>query len=191
MSRPQPPKPAKLVIGLFTKHKALFEPVVTNLSERFGEIDTISRWFSFSYTDYYEKEMGAPLFRRMISFKRLIPQEALAAIKLSTNEIEAVYGQDGKRQINIDPGYLLLERFVLATGKNYTHRIFIGSGIYADLTLIYSKGDFRTLPWTYPDYASQDIMGFLTNVRKKYNIDLKNEGELKVESGEIVGHEVY
>jgi hypothetical protein len=174
MSHPQAPSPAKLVIGLFTKEKALFPPLAGELSDRFGDIDMISRWFSFDYTPYYEPEMGAPLYRRMMVFKQLIEQEDLSGIKRVTNEIEKGHAAEGKRQINIDPGYLLLERFVLATGKNFTHRIYIGQGIYADLTLIYTKGNFQTLPWTYPDYASGNMIGFLREVRKKYTIDLRS-----------------
>lgn len=176
MSQPQPPQPAKLVIGLFTNQKELFEPAAAALSDRFGDADIVSNWFSFAYTDYYEPEMGAPLYRRMMAFKPLVAQDALPDIKLATNELEKGYEKDGKRRINIDPGYLLLERFVLATGKNFTHRIYIGGGIYADLTLIYTRGAFQALPWTYPDYAGNDIMAFLKKVRKKYTIDLKNRG---------------
>ena len=77
--------------------------------------------------------------------------------------------------INIDPGYLLMERFVLATGKNYSHRIYIGQNIYADLTLTYEKGHFKTLPWTYPDYAGEPIQSFLNKVRKRYAVDIKRE----------------
>jgi hypothetical protein len=116
--------------------------------------------------------MGTPLFRRMLAFKRLIKQSALANIKLFTNDLEGEYSIHGRRRVNIDPGYLLHERFVLATGKNYSHRIYIGSKIYADLTLIYQKGHFNKMPWTYPDYASENVMTFLEWVRKKYVIDL-------------------
>ena len=75
--------------------------------------------------------------------------------------------------MNIDPGYLLLERFVLATGKNFTHRIYLGGGIYADLTLIYTRGDFQALPWTYPDYADPRMIRHLNQIRHRYTIDLK------------------
>jgi hypothetical protein len=173
MSHPQSPSPAKLVIGLFTKEKDLFPPVASELAEHFGTIDMISRWFPFDYTSYYEPEMGTPLFRRMVVFKQLIEQESLPGIKRATNEIETGYASGNKRQVNIDPGYLLHERFVLATGKNFTHRIYLSQGIYADLTLIYTKGNFQTLPWTYPDYADAIMIGFLKEVRKKYTIDLK------------------
>jgi hypothetical protein len=173
MSQPHPPQPAKLVIGLFTSEKSLLEPIAEILENRFGPIDQISRWFPFDFTNYYETEMGGPLFRRLITFKPLIPQESLPEVKRFTNGIEQKYVMENRRRVNIDPGYLLLERFVLATGKNFTHRIYMSQGIYADLTLIYTKGDFQTLPWTYPDYAGEDIRGFLRMVRKKYTIDLK------------------
>lgn len=173
MSHPHPPSPAKLVIGLFMKEKDLFLPVASELADRYGAIDMISRWFPFDYTTYYEPEMGGPLHRRMVVFKQLIEQGDLSGIKRATNEIEKGHVSGTRRRVNIDPGYLLHERFVLATGKNFTHRIYLDHGIYADLTLIFTRGDFQTLPWTYPDYAGDDMIGFLREVRKKYTIDLK------------------
>lgn len=175
MSLPQTPKPAKLVIGLFMKDKGLIEPLATELTNRFGPVDTVSCWLVFDFTSYYAREMGTPLFRRMFSFKNLIRQSDLAAIKLITNEIEKTYAVDNKRRVNIDPGYMLQERFVLATGKNFSHRIYIGQGIYADLTLIYQKGAFQTLPWTYPDYADETMHKYLLQVRHRYVLNLKQE----------------
>ena len=173
MSQTQPPKPAKLVIGFFLKEKSLIVPVAKDLTEKFGPVDMVSAWFPFDFTTYYESEMGAPLFRRILVFETLIEQSALAEIKLITNDLELEYSKDSKRMVNLDPGYMLRERFVLATGKNYSHRIYIGKCIYADLTLIYTKGQFQTLPWTYPDYAEQNMLAYLERVRKKYLIDLK------------------
>ena len=127
-----------------------------------------------------ESGIARPLFgglcaRRCLVIERLIDQLELAAIKLATNRLEQSYSQNYRRRVNIDPGYLLYERFVLASGKNFSHRIYIGRCIYADLTLIYRKGAFETLPWTYPDYADQPIRDFLERVRKKYAIDLKQK----------------
>ena len=149
MSFPQPPKPAKLVVGFFTKDKNIIKPLVTDLSENFGSIDIVSAWFPFDYTKYYDREMGAPLSRRVLSFRSLIEQNSLAKIKRITNDIEMKHSVSDRRLVNIDPGYMVHERFVLATGKNYTHRIYLEKGIYADLTLIYQKGGFQSLPWTY------------------------------------------
>ena len=173
MSLPQEPKPAKLVIGLLMKDSLLFEPLAAELAALFGSPDMVSSWMSFDYTAYYEAELGYPLCRRLLTFETLIDQQELAAIKLSTNRLEQAYSRNRRRRVNIDPGYLLYERFVLASGKNFAHRIYIGHCIYADLTLIYRKGAFETLPWTYPDYGDQPIRSFLEQVRKKYAVDLK------------------
>ncbi|MGE0083044.1 MAG: DUF4416 family protein [Desulfococcaceae bacterium] len=173
MSTPRPPQPAKLVIGLFMQDKDLFKPVGEELSAKFGPPDMISPWLDFDYTDYYAREMGDSLFRRMLSFRELIGQDHLPDIKWFAYELEKKYMQDGSRRVNIDPGYLLPERFVLATGKNFTHRIYIGREVYADLTLIYTKGNFQTLPWTYPDYADEKMLDFLRQVRNRYIYEMK------------------
>jgi hypothetical protein len=173
MSHPQPAKPAKLVIGLLLNNKDLLPGVAHDLERVYGEIDLISPWMDFNYTDYYAPEMGKSLYRRLLVFKELIAQLDLARIKLHTNEIELKYADEGRRCVNIDPGYLLYERFVLATGKNYSHRIHIGHGIYADLTLIYQHGAYQPLPWTYPDYADAIMGEFLMQVRQKYSADIK------------------
>ena len=179
MSIPQQAKPAKLVIGLFVNQKHLLEKLADELSSRFGAIDVISAWMAFDFTSYYEKEMGAPLFRRMFAFEKLIQQNDLAAIKLATNHIEQEYSQNGKRRVNIDPGYMLHERFVLASGKNFSHRIYLDQGIYADLTLLYSNGSFQILPWTYPDYADRAMFTILEQIRAKYILDLKTRSNAR------------
>jgi hypothetical protein len=172
MSQPNPPQPAKLVIGVFTNDKNLLPPVLESLTKQFGDVDLISPWIAFDYTRYYEREMGPDLVRRMMAFKPLIDQNDLSSIKLASNAIEAECTINARRNINIDPGYMLRERFVLATGKNFAHRIYIGNRIYADLTLIFQKGAFQFLPWTYPDYKDPKMQTFLYQVRNKYIKDI-------------------
>ena len=181
MSIPKDPDPAKLVVGCIMNDKACIEKLFPLLEEMFGPVDMISRWLGFAFTDYYYKEMGSPLFRKVFAFKNLIAQEELALIKEKTNELETRFMISGKRAVNIDPGYLVSSRFILATGKEYSHRIYIGRKIYADLTLMYSKKEgFKTLDWTYPDYASQSMILFLSKVRDKYLLDLKaGKGKIK------------
>ncbi len=186
MSIPKEPDPAKLVISLFMNSKDIFKSALIELEALFGNVDMVSSWFNFDFTDYYYAEMGSPLFRKVVVFKELIHQSDLANIKEKTNLLEtrwATYnGTDDtlndrtlslKRALNIDPGYLLLSRFILATGKDYSHRIYIGRGIYADLTLMYKKGGFKPLEWTYPDYASLEMCSFLEQVRTQYANDLR------------------
>jgi hypothetical protein len=168
MSIPQRPNPAKLIVGLFLKERELITGVAESLAAYFGQSDVVSPWLSFHHTDYYDREMGQPLSRRFFSFADLIEQDRLADIKLLTNRIEQDFMVGGNRRVNIDPGYLLAERFVLASGKNYAHRIYLRDGIYADLTLTYHGGKFCPLHWTYPDYTETGVLTFLGSVRKKY-----------------------
>ena len=114
MSQPAPPRPAKLVISLFLQDKDLIAPVVEDLRSLWGDLDQVSAWIPFDFTSYYASEMGEPLFRRVMTFEGLIQQSTLASIKQETNTIEAAYARAGRRRVNIDPGYLLAERFVLA-----------------------------------------------------------------------------
>ncbi len=165
--------PAKLVVGVFLKRRALLEPVAEALTVRFGALDLVGPWFNFDFTCYYRAEFGEPLYRRMLAFRDPVDQGGLAAVKEATNAIEVRFAQGGLRRVNIDPGYLVRERFVLASGKNFTHRIYLDSGIYADLTLVYRKGDFQPLPWTYPDYTRPEMLAFLHRVRRKYIADLR------------------
>lgn len=142
------------------------------LSEELGYIDYISEVMPFDYTDYYCAEMGDTLVRRFVSFDNLADPGDLPRVKLCTNKIEAVLAREGKRRVNIDPGYISEAHLILATGKKYTHRPYIGDGIYADVTLIYRDRTFHPLEWTYPDYAGNVIVEMLIRMRKKYLIQL-------------------
>jgi len=173
MSKLKKPKPAKLIMSIIFKEKEILNAVMQELSSIFGQIDFASEILPFNFTDYYCKEMGKPLKRQFISFLKLIPPETLPEIKHETNKVELKYSKEEKRQANIDPGYITAERLVLATGKNFTHRIYLKDGVYADLTLIYQNKDFRPLSWTYPDYASPGIREIFKQIREKYLSQLK------------------
>ncbi len=153
---------------MFSPERECLREVIGVLQERFGSLDAISEEFFFDKSRYYEPEMGWPLFRRLLSFEVLVRPEALADIKLQTNALEQRSLRGTGRLVNIDPGYLTAERLILATGKNYVHRVYLGLGIYADLTLIYRRGSYRPLPWTYPDYAEPEVIGFLNAARGRY-----------------------
>jgi hypothetical protein len=175
MSILQTPSPAKLVCSIFSQQERLISRVADALSSAYGPADFESPVMPFDQTSYYESEFGNSLKRIFISFTELVFQDALAEIKHATNKLEQEFCTEGKRQVNIDPGILTAERLVLATGKNYSHRIYLGRGVYADLTFIYRKGSFRPLPWTYPDYDSQEVIEFWNGVRKSYLKGLRIE----------------
>ncbi|MBU2490343.1 MAG: DUF4416 family protein [Proteobacteria bacterium] len=171
MSVPRIPVPAKLVVGALMLDQGLFPDVAKRLVDEFGPVDMASPWFPFLHTGYYESEFGGPLFRRFLAFAEPVEQDALARVKLAANRLEDVYGENGCRRVNLDPGILTAERFVLATGKNFTHRIYLTNGIFADLTLVFGKGTYQPLAWTYPDYREENLIAFLLQVRMKYMAD--------------------
>ena len=173
MSTPKETDDVKLVASLFSPEEKILEEVIPELQAMFGTADWVSPPLFFDRTRYYEKEMGWPLHRRFLSFKPLIRPEAIADIKLQTNALEERYLQEGRRRVNIDPGYIALERLVLATGKNYTHRIYLSKGIYADLTLVFHQGGFQTLAWTYRDYADPVVISYFNDIREQYKNQLR------------------
>ncbi len=177
MSQLRPPQPVKLVMSLlFSKEKDL-AATLERIDRRFGPIDFLSEMFPFDFTAYYEREMGKKLQRKMVGLGPLISPEDLVSVKVWTDEEERRnLKPQGGRRVNIDPGYLAPSKFILATGKDYSHRIYLGEGIYGDLTLLFQNGTFAPLPWTYPDYRSNPLMEVLRLLRKRYLWQLKSPG---------------
>ena len=168
MSLPHASVHVKFISSLFSPEKEFMDQVIKQLEDICGPVDWVSPELFFDRTRYYAGEMGWPLHRRFISFKNLAPPDRLVQLKHKTNGLEQQTVTGEKRKINIDPGYVSPERLILATGKNFTHRVYLSQGIYADLTLIFQKGCFSPLPWTYPDYADPAIIELFNQVRKHY-----------------------
>jgi hypothetical protein len=173
LSKPREPEPVKLFVSVLAGDAGLLQAVIRELAERHGDPDYVSEIFPFAYTNYYADEMGPSLVRRFVAFGGLIRPEELPAIKLETNALEGRLSEGGARQVNVDPGYVAKQHFILATGKGFSHRPYIGQGIYADLTLVYRKETYRPLEWTYPDYRSEQTVGMLNKLRRRYMIQLK------------------
>ena len=174
MSKPREPDPVKLFVSVIAADRGRMAEVIGELAGAFGQPDFVSEVLPFEYTDYYTAEMGTGLVRRFVTFERLIGPEELPAVKLCTNALEERFSEGGARRVNIDPGYLARQHFILATGKGYSHRPYIGRGIYADLTLEYRRETYRPFEWTYPDYRAPETLEMLNGLRKRYVIQLKN-----------------
>jgi hypothetical protein len=176
MALPKPFAPVKLVSGVIFGDESLYDRAKTLLVEAFGPTDLESPAFDFDFTDYYEKEMGPGLRRRFMSFAKLTGPEKLAPIKIETNGFEdklrAEAGQ-GLRAVNIDPGYLTASALIMATAKDFSHRIPLAVGIYAHLELLFTKTDARFLEWTYPDMRRDGCKRFFLDVRRTYLTQLK------------------
>jgi Domain of unknown function (DUF4416) len=147
--------------------------VEKELADFLGPIQDRSATKPFIHSDYYEKEMSKNLSRHFLLFGSLASREQLPEVKLRTNEIEIRHARQGNRTVNIDPGYIALEHIVLATTKGFAHRLYLGNGIYGDLTLMFENGSYRSLPWTYPDYRSEEMIALCHGWRQRYKESLR------------------
>jgi hypothetical protein len=178
MSTPCRPLPAKLIMSVLAAKWDRFWPEVkSTLEQKFGKSDYESEYIPFTETSYYDSELGKPIFRKILAFERLLEQNRLPEIKLATNTLEEAYSREGKRLFNLDPGFITHERLVLATGKNFTHRVYLDQGIWADLTLIYTRGGWQDMPWTFPDYSAQKTKIHLRGIRDIYSRQIKEMPE--------------
>lgn len=173
MGQAREPWPVKLVVPMFSGDGVLLDEASGVLAGRFGPTDLLSDRLPFSHTDYYTPEFGPGLMRQFLSFERLIDPGSLAEIKLWTNSLELAWEEEGRRRINLDPGYLSFAKLVLATTKNHGHRVYLREGIYAEVTLMYRDGDYRMFPWTYPDYASEPYLDIMRAIRAIYGEQMR------------------
>jgi hypothetical protein len=153
-------KKVKLFCGLIFSQTAVAAEAKVLLGEHFSAIDSQSPLIPFALTDYYQAEMGAPLFRQFISFGELLTPEKLPEIKIFTNGLEKNLAGAGKRTINLDPGYLSDANVIIATSKNHYHRVPLQRGIYAHLEYILKNKQISFLPWTYPDFQTEEYLAF-------------------------------
>ena len=141
--------------------------ICRELENIFGAVEIKSPSIPFKHTEYYGQEMGDNLSRQWIAFGDLVLPDALAEFKVKTNEIEKKHlNEKGGRLVNIDPGTVSLSNLILASTKNYSHRVYLGRGIYAEVTLVYKQKRFMPLEWTYPDYREDEALDFFARARE-------------------------
>ncbi|MHC4091306.1 MAG: DUF4416 family protein, partial [Planctomycetota bacterium] len=180
MGSVRPPQRAKLFCGLLSSDVDLLAEARRRLATQLGPIDQVSGIWPFDCTDYYRDELGDDIKRQFLVFQELFSVERLQEVKRLTNALEEGLSRDtampaGLRPVNIDPGYLTLSKLVLATTKDYAHRLYVGGGIYAEVTLHYERGDWKPRPWTYPDYAADTYRAFFRQAREAYKQQLAKQ----------------
>ena len=165
MAEIKEPQKVLSIAGLICAH-GFTADMCPELSREFGSVILKSDIMRFSHTTYYNKEMGSDLTRQWYVFGNLVLPDELVRLKYRANAIEKKYvSEDGGRKVNIDPGLVSLSNLILASTKNYSHRVYLGQGIYAQITLIYRDGRFNPLEWTYPDYRENMALAFFTRAR--------------------------
>ncbi|MDD4954963.1 MAG: DUF4416 family protein [Candidatus Omnitrophica bacterium] len=171
------PLPVKFICGFIYSNETSYTKSIKILERKFGKIDLESSRFDFGFTSYYEKEMGAPLYRRFVSFEKLRDAVVLPAIKIFCIKIEKKFAKNNKRTINIDPGYINEGKLVLTTTKDYYHRIYAGKGIFEEVTLYYKGSNFQDFPTTYPDYKTPEYKEIFLLIRENYRKQLKGNAK--------------
>jgi len=174
MGKIAPVRPVKLIIGFIFKDQQALDKAKLLLLKRFGKVDFESPVIPFTLTNYYQEEFGTGLSRAFVSFSKLIQPQQIAEIKIFTNKIEEKLSSGGKRAVNIDPGYLDLAKLVLASTKDYAHRVYLEKGIYAEITLLYQGKSFQEWQWTYPDFRTTEYKNIFNHIRELYAGQTRN-----------------
>jgi hypothetical protein len=167
MGKAETPYHPILFFALLYKKNVVIKDVFQSLIDLYGPIEAMFGPVSFLHSEYYSKEMGTELLKSYIVFENYIQRDMLANIKASSNLIENQLLANGNRTVNIDPGYITRDKLVLASTKDFYHRIYLSQGIFAEVTLHYRHGGFRFFSWTYPDYKDPDFLVFLEKARAK------------------------
>lgn len=172
MAHPRPVQPVRPILGILARRAEVFERALEAVAERWGAPDMTSPDLDFDFTDYYTPRMGPDLKRRLCAFARPMDPADLAEVKLWTNALETRIAAEVEdaypRPVNLDPGYLTDSKLVLATAKDGSHRLYLGRGIYAEVTLVFEDGAWRPQPWTYADYRTPAYLDFFTEARRRY-----------------------
>ncbi len=168
------PIPVKFICGFIYPNEKTYSQTKKILAKKFGKLDLESEKIIFNYTSYYYPEMGKPLFRRFISFQKLKNPAQVVNVKLFCLKTEKRFAKENRRTINIDPGYLNESKLVLTTTKDFSHRVYLGRGIFAETTLFYQKGKFRHFPFSFPDYRTQTYKEIFEKIRNIYSKQIKD-----------------
>ncbi|MCX8030389.1 MAG: DUF4416 family protein [Thermodesulfovibrionales bacterium] len=168
------PQKALLFIGILYTKEDFYLEALKHIRFYFDDIAMITPSMIWDFSNYYKEELGDNILRRFIFLKNLIDQDSIVDIKIITNEIEKILSINNKRQVNLDPGYLTLAKIVLASTKDYSHRIYLKNGIFAEVTLIYKNKSFISHLNTYKDYQDTRYINIFNSARNLYRLILQD-----------------
>ncbi len=179
MGEPTPPEPALRLMAAFSRRTDALDWARETAVAAWGPIALESQVFAFGETDYYQASMGAELAKVFFVFERLYDPAEMVETKLQTNLWEQQFAERAQREeprpLNLDPGYLTNAKLILASTKDYAHRIYLSRGIYAEVTLHYQERGWRDHRWTFPDYRRADYQEFFTLARNYLRARQKQE----------------
>jgi len=161
----RPASDAVLIAGVLAAGDAALGLATSLMEARYGPVRMASDAAPFTWSRYYDAEMGPGLTRRFLAFERPFYPGSLREAKLATCAFEQAHAQDGRRVFNLDPGYLTLSTLVVASMKEASYRVYLGGGTYAQRMLVYRSGRFEPFEWTYPDYRDSAHLRFFLTAR--------------------------
>ena len=178
MAQIQQVQPVKFIVGILAISEDALARARELIDQRLGAIDFASDIWPFTHSNYYAKEMSDKLLRQFVSLTAPGDPSGIAELKLASNAAELAdaeaRGRDSRRAINLDPGYITPAKLILATTKDYSHRVYLAQGIYAEVTLQYHKGHWEGFAWSYPDYAGPTYHHFFCQVRESLLEELRS-----------------
>jgi hypothetical protein len=173
----QIPKPVLLIVAVSSRYESALSWSNQNLPAEFGPVLLHSPAFPFRETEYYKATMGTELMKQFLAFERFVDPASLPAIKRRTNELEESYRLQSvhpePRPLNLDPGYISEAKLVLASTKDHAHRVYLGDGIFAEVTLHLHQKHWQAWPWTYPDYRRADYQEFFSECRRQLRAKMR------------------
>jgi len=181
MGKIREPIPMKLFVGMLSAEASLFEACDNILRKEYGSVDFRSEIQPWNRTDYYQEELGTDILRTFIFFEQLMDPAILPMVKIFTNALEKQFatgsGSGTKRRINLDPGYITEAKIVLASTKDFSHRIYVGQNIFAEVTLQYrlQGRTFISLEHTYPDFRSDESIALFNKARRLLQETLRTQ----------------
>jgi hypothetical protein len=167
------PLKVKLVIGMLGKDQAIINRARQALEKIYGTEEEVLPCIPFTWTNYYEDEIGSKSFRCFVTYENLIERENIVKIKRRTNSLEKSFSRKGLRPVNLDPGYLTLGQFFLASTKDQRQRVYLGRGIFLEPSLFFKDGKFYPFDWTYRDYRSKAYLEYFKRARSKLAYQLR------------------
>jgi len=161
-------KAVKYFCGLIFSQNRAAALATGMLQDAIAAVENSSAVIPFTATEYYRSEMGEPLFRQFVSFKGLLPPERLPEFKIGAMELEARLAENGRRLVNLDPGYMSEANIIIATAKNHYHRVPLSDGVYAHIEYVLKDGRLNFLPWTYPDFQTPAYLDFFKSLLESF-----------------------
>lgn len=165
MGKPRPPEKAVLFVSSLYSMESAYETSKDSLKKTFGTVLFESQPIPWQFSNHYNDELGTPIYRSLLFFDAVIEPSFIIEAKHITNDLESELSRENRRLVNLDPGYMTLAKVVLASTKNYSHRIYLGRRIYGELALYFKDGMFRPAFYTYNDYKSEPLLSIFCDVR--------------------------